>query len=142
MASIQFTDGVGAVTLQSAWPSPANRFATWRPFARPIGEGAHALGTGMRYQWVFRTDYGAAFELRGIANTDVDLAMRLQAHLISGGTITVNTADLGSRSYATCCLAPDAEVELDGPDPVTLEYTVRLTVIDVSAAPVLMECIY
>lgn len=142
MASIQFTDGTGAVTLQSAWPAPANRFGAWRPFAVPIGEGAHALGTGQRYQFVHRTDYGASFEIRGLVNTDVDLALRLQAHLISGGTCTVNTADAASRSYATCCIAPDAEVSIEGPDVVTLEYVVRVAVINVAAAPAAMLCEY
>lgn len=142
MASIQFTDSGGAVTLQSAWPAPANRFASWLPFARPIGEGAHELGTGKRHQFRHRTDYGAEFEIRGVANTDVDLALRLEAHLTSGGTVQVNTGDASSRVYMTCCLAPDGAFELSGPDPVTLEYTVRVTLLNIVASPSAMLCEY
>lgn len=142
MASIQFTDGGGAVTLQSAWPAPANRFASWLPFARPIGEGAHELGTGKRHQFRHRTDYGASLEMRGLVNTDVDLALRLEAHLISGGTVTVNTTDAATRVYTTCCLAPDGEFELSGPDPVTLEYTVRVTLLNIDTTPAAMLCEY
>lgn len=142
MPSVSFTDGTGAATVQSSWPAPANRFASWLPWSSPIGEGAHELGTGMRHQFRFRTDYGAEFTMRGILNTDVDLVLRLQAHLMAGGTVQVTTDDSASRTYATCCLAPDGEVILEGPDPQTLEYAVRLRVINVAASPIPMLCEY
>jgi hypothetical protein len=143
MASITFTDTTGAATLQSAWPSSINRFNSWVPFSRPIGEGANRLSNGQRHQFRFRTDYGASFEIRGIANTDVDIALRLQEHLLGdGNTCTVTTGDASSRVYTTCALAPGTEPELSGPDPETLEYTLSLTVIDVATTPTPMLCEY
>ena len=138
MASIDFNDG-SAATLASSWPTPANRFRAWEPFSRPFGEGAAALGSGKRYQWAFRTDYGASFEIAGIANTDVDIALRLMAHLIEGGTITVNTADVNTTSYSNCCLAPETMPELTLEDRAMLEYTLKLTVVNLSGAAMLCE---
>src|SRR5688572_20707461 len=107
MAKIDFTDSIGSATLACSWPSgQARRFRTWEPFARPFGEGAHALSDGRRYQFRFRTDYGASFEIAGIANSDVDIALRLQEHLLGGGVCEVTTDDLSSRVYTDCGLAP------------------------------------
>lgn len=142
MASIGFTDATGSATLQPSWPAPANRFRHWVPMQRPIGEGAHGLGDGVRYQFRHRTDYGASFELPGIANTDMDLALRLQEHLLSGGTCSVSTGDANAATYTTCCLAPDGDVEIELDDAAMLEYVVRLSVIDVSVSPAPMVCEY
>lgn len=142
MASISFTDSIGAATLACSWPSGApRRFANWTPFQRPIGEGANELGTGKRHQFAFRTDYGAAFEVNGIANTDLDIALRLQEHLIGGGEITVTTDDLSSRVH-TCTLAPGTEPEIPFSDRQMLEYSFRVTVLDAAATPGQLLCEY
>lgn len=141
-SSIQFTDSVGSATLACSWPVPFDRFRNWVPFSRPIGEGANALAEGRRYQFQFRTDHGVRFEMPGILNTDVDIALRLMAHLIGGGLVTVNTGDASSRSYASCGLAPGTEPELTLEDRQLLEYTFAATVIDVSTTPVPLLCEY
>lgn len=143
MASIAFTDSTGAATLQSAWPSPANKFNAWTPYSRPVGEGANKLSDGQRHQFRFRTDYTASFEVRGIANTDVDIALRLCEHLLGdGNTCALTTGDASSRTYATVALAPGTEPELTLSDPQTLEYTLSLTVVNVATTPAPMLCEY
>lgn len=141
MASITFNDGISA-TLQSAWPSPADRFRSWEPFARPIGEGAHGLGDGVRYQWRFRTDYGASFEVVGLTQAEMPVALRLQEHLLGGGTCTVTTDDASSNTYGTCGLAPETEPELSMENRTPVEWALKLTLIDVSGSPVAMVCEY
>lgn len=142
MAEILFTDATGAATLQSSWPVPADRFRNWTPYQRPIGEGAHGLGDGQRYQYQFRTDHGASLEMPGIVNTDLAIALRFQAHLLGGGVCEVRTEDTLASVYPTCGLAPDGDVEITLEDRAMLEYTVRVTVIDVAASPVPMVCEY
>lgn len=142
MSAVSWTDGTGSATLASSWPAPGNRFKNWVPFNVPIGEGAHGLGDGMRYQFRFRTDYGARFEIPGIQRTDVDLAIRLQEHLLSGGIVTVTTNDASSREYTECCLAPETQPELELTDSGMIEYTMRLAVINVAVSPTAMLCEY
>lgn len=140
--TITFTDATGAVTIQSAFNAPAGRFENWIPFNRPIGEGAHALGTGQRYQFAFRTDYGASFELRGVLRTDADLLARMEAHLIGGGTVALTTGDASSNTYATCGLGPDLPFPEFDYDREMREFTVRLTLINLAASPSAMLCEY
>lgn len=141
MAYITFNDG-SAATLEpypSAGHEAGQRFRSWEPFQRPFGEGSWALGDGRRYQFSFRTDYGASFELPGIPNTDVDIAMRLQAHLLGGGSCAVYTLDANGATYATCYLAPDSDVTIELEDRQTLEYVVRLSLINAGGARMLCE---
>lgn len=143
MASISFTDSTGSATLACSWPSGApRRFRTWEPFSRPFGEGANRLSSGKLEKFSFRTDYGASFEIAGIANTDVDIALRLQEHLLGGGVCTVTTDDLSSRVYTDCGLAPGTEPELRLEDRQMLEYTMSLVLIDVATTPTPMLCEY
>jgi voltage-gated potassium channel Kch len=142
MASITFTDATGTATLNSAWPSPANRFRGWTPFEVPFGDAAHGLGTGRRYLYEYRRDYGATFELPGIANTDLDIAMRLKAHLEGGGLVTLTTNDASSTVYTNIGIAPDTEVEIVFEDRAMLEYTVKLTVLDQDTVPAQLLCEY
>ena len=142
MPKIDFTDVLGAATVQSGWPTPANRFANWVPNARPIGEGANALGDGRRYLFEFRVDNTAAFEIPGIPHTDLDIVLRLCAHLVGGGFCAVTTDDTLASIYSECGLAPDTEPELSFSDRPTLEYTLRLTLLDVSATPTQLLCVY
>lgn len=146
MATIEFTDSTGAALLTNGYFAEADgvatRFRGWRPFTRPIGPLETALGTGRSYRFVFRTDYGAAFAVAEIPNSSLDIALRLMAHLLNGGTIAVATEDIASRLYSTCGLAPGTEPALEGPDPVTLRYTLSLTVINLATPGAPMLCIY
>ncbi len=145
MASIVFNDGV-STTFDNGTTGISggvgSRFADWTPFQRPIGPAVTALGTGQRYQYAFRTDYGASFNMMDIPNTSMAVMLRLQSHLVGGGTCTVNTGDSASRSYATCCLAPDGDVAIALQDKGLLLYSMSFAVINVAASPVSMICEY
>lgn len=143
MASIQFTDSAGAATLQSSWPAPANRFRSWEPDSEEFGEAAHKLSDGQHHRFAFRTDYWVSLEIPGIANTDVDIALRFMRYIRSdGATCTVNTGDASSRSYATCCLKPGTAPELRLEDRVMLEYVLSVTLLNVAASPTDLLCEY
>lgn len=155
MAYITFTDSGGSVTLTNGLEAvstnnpllkdgPGSRFADWTPFQRPIGAAAVALGTGARSMFTFRTDYGATFTLNDIPNTKMSDMLRCQAHLLSGGTVGVYTTDSGSpsRSYATCCLAPNGDVGITLQDKNVLTYSMTFSLINIDASPTAMLCIY
>jgi hypothetical protein len=145
MAYISFTDSVGTTLLDNGLRSVAggvaSRFADWVPFQRPIGAAAVSLGTGARSMFTFRTDYGASFAMNDIPNTSMDRMLRLQAHLLGGGTVTVATEDPLNRTY-TCCLAPEADVGLTLQDKTALLYSMTFTVINIAASPSAMLCTY
>lgn len=145
MASIVFNDGV-STTLDNGTTGfqggVGSRFTDWTPFQRPIGPAVTALGTGQRYQYAFRTDYGASFSMMDIPNTSMAVMLRLQSHLVGGGTCTVNTGDSASRSYTTCCLAPDGDVTITLQDKGLLLYSMSFVLINVAASPAAMICEY
>jgi hypothetical protein len=145
MASITFNDGTSA-TLDNGMTGVAggvgSRFADWTPFQRPVGPAVTALGTGARYQFAFRTDYGASFTMNDIPNSSMSVMLRLQAHLLGGGTVSVATGDSASRTYATCCLAPDGAVDITLQDKVELRYSMSFALINIAASPGAMLCIY
>jgi hypothetical protein len=144
MASISFTDGTGAATLDNGLTGSAagvgSRFASWVPFTRRIGERAVALGTGASYAFTFRIDYGATFEMRDIPNTNQATIMRLIRHLEGGGTITVTTGDTAARTYSNCSINPETGPSLAFQDATFLTYTLSLSVINLSGADML--CTY
>jgi len=143
MATITFTDGTGAVTLDNATTSVSlgvgSRFADWTPFQKPIGPRVPALGTGVPYQFRFRTDYGASFSMTDIPNTKMSDMLRCQEWLLRGNSVTVNTGDNAARSY-TAYLAPDGDVSITLQDKNVLLYSMSFTLINGSAAAML--CIY
>lgn len=143
MAYITFTDGGGAVTFSNGLGSiaggTAGRFRGWTPTQMPVGPAVTALGTGRRYQFAFRTDYGASFAIEEVPVTSLPDALRLQAHLLGGGTVAVYTTDAASRTYSSCCLAPDATVGIEMTDPALLLYTVRLSLINLGGTQMLCD---
>jgi hypothetical protein len=145
MASITFNDGTSA-TLDNGTTGMSgglgSRFADWTPFQRPIGAAAVSLGTGARSMFTFRTDYGASFTMNDIPNTSMDTMLRCQAHLLGGGTVSVATGDNASRTYATCCLAPDGDVSITLQDKTALLYSMSFTLINIAGSPSAMLCIY
>lgn len=145
--SLVFNDGVAA-TLTNGKPGAGGRFANWVPMTKPVGESANRQSDGALSTFVFRTDYGASFELRGIpvetsgGVRPVDVAVRLIAWLMSGGTVTVNTGDVESNSYATCGLMPGTTPSLTLTDRKNLEYTLSLSLINLAGSPAPMLCHY
>lgn len=142
MASLQWTDALGAASLTNLKPAPGDRFAGWEPFILPIGPRRHTLGTGTLQRFVFRDDYGARFELTQIPNTEVALMLRLQQHLLSGGTVVVTCADADLNEYEDCELAPGAEPEVVLTDRGLLEYAFRVALVSRAVPPVPMLCRY
>jgi len=132
--SIVFNDGSGATTITAVAP----RFQNWIPDSAPVGPNETALGTGQLFQWVYRTDYSAAFEMPYIPAARLPDLQRLKLWLLSGGTITVNTADLSANSY-TVSLKPGT-VPSWKLDQKLLEYTLSIAVLNQAAAPLI--CIY
>ena len=143
MASITFTDTLGTCvftnTLDTVAGGVGSRFADWTPYQRPIGAAAVSLGTGARSMFTFRTDYGASFRITEIPSTSLGQALRLQAHLESGGTVSVDTDDAYGRVYTSCCLAPDAGVAIELVDKTELVYAMSLTLINLNASAMLCD---
>lgn len=143
MATIVFNDGGGSVTLDNGTTAMSSgvgsRFADWMPFQKPIGPRVTALGTGVPYQFRFRTDYGASFAMTDIPNTKMSDMLRCQAWLLNGGSVTVNTGDNASRTY-TAYLAPEGDVTITLQDKNVLLYAMTFVLINSAAASML--CIY
>lgn len=143
MASITFTDGIGTATITQADDGmPTSRFNNWRPNPMPIGEAAHGLGDGFLYRFKHRSDYRASFEMPRIKATDEDIVQRFKMHAEEGGVFTVTTDDSESNEYTECQRAPDSEIEFELSDVELLEYTLRLTVLNVATSPVPLRCVY
>jgi hypothetical protein len=148
MASIIFTDAVGTATLTNGKPGRAAQFANWCPTTRPVGDAIERDADGARIMFQVRDDFGATFELRRIPSATIggvsmaDVADRLRAHLLRGGTCAVQTEDDASHTYATCGLAPSAEPQLTMSDARTIEFTLSLALIDLSVTPTQMVCHY
>lgn len=132
--SIVFNDGSGATTITAVAP----RFQSWVPDTAPVGPNETALGTGALFQWVYRSDYSASFELPYIPAASLPDLQRLKVWLLSGGAITVNTADLSANSY-TVSLKPGTTPSWKL-DRKLLEYTLSVAVINTVAAP--LTCRY
>lgn len=144
MASITFTDNTGTATLDNGLTATAggvgSRFASWVPFTRRIGETATALGTGQRYAFTFRIDYGAAFEMRDLPNTTQAVALRLIRHLDGGGVVRVTTGDTAAREYVNVVVDPqNAGAALTFQDPQYLTYSLSLSVINLAGADMLCQ---
>jgi hypothetical protein len=143
LASIRFTDAAGTAVVSNGLDVIArgvgSRFAGWTPFAKPIGAVATALGTGARSMFRFRTDFGASFEIRDIDTVRLPEVLRLMAHLESGGTCAVFTDDVLGRSYASCCLAPEASTSLTQANATDLTYTLGLTLINLGGTAMLCD---
>lgn len=147
---ITFTDRIGAAVLTNEKPVPADRFMNWTPVSVPIGEAAHRQSDNARTMFRFHDDFGARFELPHIPSigtgspkvASVDVADRLKAWLIEGGTCQIETGDIDANIYATCGLMPNTTPELELTDKQLLEYTLRLAVINVAASPSRMVCRY
>lgn len=149
MASISFNDSAGVtgaastVTLTNGTTAisygAGSRFADWTPFQKPIGPRVPALGTGVPYQFRFRTDYGASFSMTDIPNTSMTDMLRTQEWLLRGNAVTVTTGDNALRTY-TAYLAPEGDVSLTLQDKNVLLYAMSFVLINSAAAPML--CIY
>ncbi len=132
MSSIAFNDG-GAATLVSPAPNPLKRFAGWTPDVVDVGVQETALGTGVAYNFVFRTDYVVSFDVPFLTQAEIAVALRLIRHLVGGGTCTVDTDDLSANSY-TCRLREGTKPTLTLADRAMMEYTLHVDLTNTAAA--------
>ena len=137
MSSIAFNDG-GAATLVSPAPDPLKRFAGWTPDVIDVGPRETALGTGVTYDFVFRTDYVVSFAVPYLTHAELAVAHRLIRHLTGGGSCTVNTDDLSANSY-TCRLREGTKPTLTLADRAMMEYTLHVDLTNTAAAPLIAE---
>lgn len=141
--SITWNDGAaGTLTNLKPAGSGADRFANWNPSSVPVGDAEEALGTGQLHTFTFRDDYLVSFELAQIPRSEQALMLRLQRHLMKGGTVVVNTGDTANRSYPTCCMVRGSNPGPKLTDRKSLEYTMAFSLRNVAAVPVDFICIY
>lgn len=139
MASIGWTDSVGAAVLSNGLPAPADRFRDWVPKPVGIGPVHHALGSGTRHTFRFRRDRGATFALEEIPHTSLDLIYRLIEHLDDGGTVTVTTGDAAARVYVAQ-QSPESALPVPEYDRRMGTYRCRFDLMNTGAERML--CIY
>jgi hypothetical protein len=137
MSSIAFNDG-GAATLESPAPDPLKRFSGWTPDVNEIGPRETAVGTGVAYSFVFRTDYVVSFDVPYLTHAELAVAHRLMLHLTDGGSCTVNTDDLSAHSY-TCRIREGTKPTLTLADRAMMEYTLHLDLTNAAAAALIAE---
>src|SRR5687767_11206400 len=97
MASITFNDG-SARTLTNSSPAPANRFQGWKPIPTMIGSRRIAL-IGIPHVYRRRTAWRVSGFIDKLTPTEIEVAQRAVTHLEGGGQVTLNTADLASRTH-------------------------------------------
>lgn len=144
MAALSWIDAASSCRLRSNRPGPfLDRFAGWVPMSRTVGVREENPFTGAVTVWRYRTDYGVSFELPGIrpyptggtlpvGESPLVLADRLQQHLVDGGLVTVETENVAGTTYV-CRLMSGTEPQLTLVDPRTLEYSLRLALVNVAA---------
>lgn len=133
-AYVSFTDATGGAQLTTS----TGRFDSWVPNAEDIGVDDVAMGSGLTFKYIYRTDYTASFSISSIPASSLSVGLRLKRWLESGGQVTVATQDLQANTY-TCVIAPKQRVRLTY-DKTFLEYTMTLPVKNVNAGPML--CLY
>jgi hypothetical protein len=141
MATITFTDGTGAVTLSNGKDGPGSRFSQWTPSIDRIADRRFALGTGIAYEYLFREDFTATFQIEHLPLSELQDASRFTRWALQGNTFTVNTQDKTNKVYV-CRLRPDTVPSLTMTDRVLLEYTLDLSVISASSPTVFLACEY
>lgn len=146
-------DGVSR-TLQSDWPDPACRLVNWHPDSQPVGDAKHALSNEALYRFRTSRRHGCHFEMHGLrmggfnsmsfAAAPLDIANELIEVLLEGNgrTVALHTEDAFGNSYATCGLYPGTKPELFLMDRRTMEYGLRLSLINLAASSAKMECHY
>ena len=141
-SKIDWTDGVGAASLSNGMPVPLDRFFAWTPQDLPVGPEEEAVGTGQTYMFTFREDQTVSFEIRNIPNTSMSLMLRLQAHLMKGGQVSVTTGDSLGSVYPTCCRVKGTKPAITLSDPRELFYTFACVLLNVAGSPVRMIAQY
>ena len=126
MALISWTDSLGSAVLANI-PGRPNRFDGWRPDVELIGPSSVRLGSGITDMFEFRRDDVVEFEIANIATeANYEKMIRLKAHLMRGGGVTLSTGNILASTFANSILAPGTVPKIDYSDRTTMEYTFRV----------------
>lgn len=139
-ARITFTDTVGPWTLQSIYPDLASRFRNWTPDSQPVGDFAHVLSNEQLYRFRTSWRHGASFQVAGVQTgaflgSSLDVANKLRAHLLNGGTCSVYTEDTFQTTYLLCGLMPGTMPSIQMTDRRTIEFSMQLSLINLDLNP-------
>jgi hypothetical protein len=119
MADISWVEGEGseaeAMSLGSPRPDPANRFFDVVPDYQHIGPIKTALDRSI-HAFTFREDYTVSVTIRHLSPTQLETALLLKAHLMTGGLVDLNTDDVDSATYEDIQLAPGTVPEIRNDD--------------------------
>lgn len=141
MGYIDFTDGTGAAQITNGLTLEGRRFSNWVPDVVRVSDRRTVLGTGRMYEYIYRQDYVASFEIEHLTATALNTVMRWKAHAMKGCEFTVYTEDDSSRFYV-CRLRPDTEPSIALADRNNLEYTLSVQVMSASDPTVPLQCLY
>lgn len=150
---IVFTNASGVSrTLQSDYPDPASRLKNWHGDVQPVGDFAHDLATETLHRFRTSWRYGCHFEMHGLrmgafnassfAASPKDIALELRQMLLNGSSCALYTEDAYGNSYATLGLMPGTMPEVFLVNRRTMEYGLRLSLINLAASPTAIECHY
>lgn len=141
MGYIDFTDENGNAQVTNGLTAPGRRFANWTPDTVRIADRRTALGSGITYEYLYRQDYVASFQINNIPVTSLPTVIRWKNWAMKGCGFTVVTEDTQSRTYQ-CYLRPGTEPEIEMSDSTTLEYSLTVEVMSAERPPELLECTY
>jgi hypothetical protein len=133
MANITWTEGTGSdatvMTLGSLRPDPANRFFEVVSDYQHIGPIKVAL-TRAVHAFTFREDYTVAVTIRHLQPAQLTTALTLKRHLMTGGTVTLNTDDVDGATYSDIQLAPGTTPDIKNDDDDRLHYSFTCVLVD------------
>ena len=141
MATITFTDGAGAVTLSNTLTGAASRFSQWVPDIERVADRKVAVGTGVTYEYLYRQDFTASFQIEHIPIAELSDVTRFKAWALAGNTFSVNTQDKNNAVYV-CRIKPGTTPQLEMEDRTLLEYRLAIEVISAASPQVLLLCTY
>lgn len=141
MGYIDFTDESGNAQVTNGLTLPGRRFSNWTPDTVRIADRRTALGSGITYEYLYRQDYVASFQIENIPVTDLPTVIRFKNWAMKGCEFYVYTEDTQNRFYL-CRLRPDTEPTLEMSDRTTLEYTLSMEVMSAAQPPELLHCTY
>lgn len=131
-SSISWTDDAGSASLSNGKAVPGTRFADWVVRKKPVGPRVVGAGTGLIHLFEFRADTTVSFQIVGVPESEMEAMVRLQDHLLNGGTVTLAGDRELAATFSTCALAPDSEPTIEQSDPPIREYTMSLALLAVS----------
>jgi hypothetical protein len=131
VAYLGFTDPLGAATLRSGYPAPADRFANWVPTTRPYGDSATKLSDGGIVMFRHRLDYGASFDLVGIPG----VTPPPPAGVGAVGSTTGGTIAAGTYAYVVTAVIGGVETSASAEVSVTTTGTTSSVTVSWTAVP-------